>query len=421
MILAEIVLIVLYLINNPLAFVFATGFFCFIMFKNRTNLLQGLLRCMIYSSPLFSISIIGNGLHQVFSWVMIFLLLYTIYIFLEIWTHGGKASKILNISVLLVFVILIIRNLFSDTLVLGNFAELFQFLVMIIPIYFTYLSRDNIKVKLKSININAWIKDIQNAVLATAFAVIFQYVAYKYLGVTYGNISLLNNRIIFDLFFKGYSVLSLFLSVGVVLYCDDFFDKYSLGSGLKMLIVIIAIAINSSRSGLMAAMLVCGLIFFKHLNNKKTILLNLLILIVGIVFVYVLIKELTISRGDSSFLVSSGREDTYIYAFNMIKNYITIFLFGGGLSSLNYTQVLPHNFILQLLLTTGIFVTLVLLIFMLGLLKYVKGSKYMYILLAIIIGGLFITDFHSNVFFTVFSICGIISSCFFHNGQKDGD
>lgn len=412
MILAEMFLIVLYLVDSKLAFVFSLLFFGTIMFRHRLNLLQGLLKAMIYSSPLFSISLIGNQLHQIFSWTMIFLILYTIFLFFDLISHGGKSFRILNICLLIVFLFLIIRNIFGN-FVLGNLEELFQLTIMIVPIYFTFLDRHNLKRKLQKVNIEEWKKDIQNTVFATAMAVIFQYISYQYFGNIYGNVSLLNNRIIFDLFFKGYSVLSLFLSVGVALYCDEFFDHYHLSSGIKMLIILISIAINSSRAGLMGAFIVCAIIFLKHVNNRKTILLNLLILVVGIVGMYFLINQLTISRGDSSFLVSSGRESTYLYAFDMITTHTTIFLFGGGLSPSNYTQVLPHNFVLQLFLTMGVFVTIILCGFIISLLNYVRRTPYLYVLLAIVIGGLFITDFHSNVFFTIFSICGILTSyCF---------
>ena len=106
----------------------------------------------------------------------------------------------------------------------------------------------------------------------------------------------------------------------------------------------------------------------------------------------------------------SGRIEGYNEALDFIESSPIYLFFGNGLASINYNFTLPHNFILQTFMCSGIFVLLFVLVMIYKIIKSTTNDTFKYILICIFIGGLLTTDFYANTFFTVFAIIGLVCS-----------
>ena len=80
------------------------------------------------------------------------------------------------------------------------------------------------------------------------------------------------------------------------------------------------------------------------------------------------------------------------------------FCLESGLSSLNYDFTLPHNFVLQTMLTMGIIVTVIWIILICYILKYVNKTDFRYILWHIFISSMLVTSFQDMSFITLYII-----------------
>ena len=92
-------------------------------------------------------------------------------------------------------------------------------------------------------------------------------------------------------------------------------------------------------------------------------------------------------------LNDNGRFETYINGIEAMTNNLSSFLFGSGLSSLNYDFMMPHNFIIELSLKLGIIFTMVILGLFLKLIMYVKEDFLKLMVIYILLCNLFVTGF----------------------------
>ena len=252
---------------------------------------------------------------------------------------------------------------------------------------------------------------IGNVIFATAIAVIIQYALYTYKGIMIGNISFFAQRIVFDCVFSGFSILSIFLGVGIVIYVYELLKFKRFKNFYKLIIIAIALFFNSSRTGIVAAALAVGLWILKNsFSNGKINFKNLSFLLIFIIASIFLLYQLFMVRGDDSMFSGSGRIEGYNEALDFIESSPIYLFFGNGLASINYNFTLPHNFILQTFMCSGIFVLLFVLVMIYKIIKSTTNDTFKYILICIFIGGLLTTDFYANTFFTVFAIIGLVCS-----------
>ena len=115
-------------------------------------------------------------------------------------------------------------------------------------------------------------------------------------------------------------------------------------------------------------------------------------------------------RKGASFFDDSGRINGYIKAINYWKSDIKFTLIGTGLSQSNYPHTFPHNIIIQTILTTGIFGTLVIFYEIIFLFKKCKYSSVRYMIYTVFIGAMFTTDFYANLFLISYFIIALVDS-----------
>lgn len=406
MLLFETIMIMLYMINESVAFIFSLGFFIYILMNKKENMHTKVVKLLVLSAPLFSISIIGSKIHHIFSWTYIFLAAYIILLLFDLFKKKYRIPK--NFGFILLFSALIFLQCFIYDNKITNLIEFFQIMAMMLPITLTSYAKDYLKKELSADFISNIKYYVEAIIIAMAISVLFQYGLFNIFDINIGNISLFSRRIIYDSIFNGYSILSIFLGLGIVIYVYDYIVLKKKPSIIKCLIILLSLFLNSSRTGLVSTIVVVFLIILKNsFSNKKINKKNFGFLLIFSIMMLIVLFLLSLSRGDSSLLSSSGRDSNYLYALQTITSNFRIFMFGNGLSFYNYRSAIPHNFILQTWVSSGIIILVMTLYFIRKLLNILGNNIFKYIVLCVIIGALFTTDIYANTFLTIFVILGL--------------
>ena len=413
---SELIIIISYLFNDYLGFFTYIVFSIFIMLNSKRTIFNRIISLLILSMPLHSISIIGYKLNHIFSWPIIFL---TIISLLNISTIIKKRIKLNRMSVITLIIgtlILIISNYNSGV---TGCIKIVQIMLMVIPAYTTFVCRKDL---IKDINEkfqSEMINKLVSIFLATAIGVIAQYILYTYFNIKLGQITIFSGRSVFDLLFNAYSVLSLFLGLGIVLIFRKLLEKVNLLDIIKIVVLFIAIIVNSSRTGLVAAIIAIFLMINSRglkLSMNRKIVFYIIYIILSTLGVLYALK----SRSElSNFFYDNGRMETYKYGLNMFICNFKIFFIGNGLDLTTYQEVMPHNFIIETLVTCGIIITIMTLKAIAKFLKFIKSSKLKFLFWTILIGSLFITCFQGNPFTTIIMIITILDQTFINERKNN--
>lgn len=407
----EILLIMSYLINDYLGFLITGIVFSLIFLEKGKTIYIKFLNILILSLPLYSLSIIGDRINHAFSWILIMLLILAINNIALIIKKKQSINKENFVLLLLGITILVLGNI--RTYPIYGLIEIGQVLMMIIPIITTYMCKDMIIKQIEKKDFKRIIIEIEDVITATAICTIIQCIMYYLFNISLGKISIYPNRIIFDLFFKAYSVLSLFIGIGIVIAVVRIIQsikekKIDFTQIIRITIFITAIVINSSRTGIMSAIITTLIIINSKnikIESRKKRITNLIFIIIAIVSIVLI----SLTRKDMNNIFSDNeRNKTYIYGLNLITQNPINLLLGNGLSTKNYEYTMPHNFILETLTTSGIVVTALVILYFTKLLLYIKNTNYRFIVYCILIGSMFITCFYGNPFTTVYMILAII-------------
>ena len=392
--LASILSILLYFYNGLFGMFFTSiVFFNIFTSKNIKTIRNKFIYCLIFSIPVSYIGILGMDMHHAFSWYMIVLVLFTIYLF-HIFIKERKRIQLTGLlSIIIMFFLLIVSNLNSNNFLVA-ITEITQMFTVILPIYL-YI---NISKK-QDVRADDCIKLLSHVISATSICVIFQYFMYKLSGISLGYITVFNNRITFDLLFKGYSVLSVFIGIGIVINIVAMIKKFNIMVLFKIIVHVIAIIVNSSRTGLYSAVVVTFLIIVSYIINSKKIKISI-ILTVPLVFVLGILFLMKYSRYNiSSFMYDNGRIENLFDGINVLVSSAKNFLLGAGFSKADYGEVMStHNFIIGTLMNAGVIVSLIIFGFVLYILKKYKHSNCIYICWHILLSSMFITSFFANTF-----------------------
>lgn len=408
---SELLTIIAYLLNGRIGMSLSIIIYIYILFKKGSTFFEKLIYVLIFSIPTFNIGFAGRGMHHMFSWCSIFMGVLTIYLIYNYLISKTKLSK--NILFITVFTLgIILINCFREVNTKGAIIEWIQICLMFIPLILAYDQRDYLisRISFKN-NTDKFLDMINLTILATAVGVIVQYVFYRKLGLRLGNITFYPGRTVYDLLISGASVLSLYLSIGVAINVKKIYTKFRIINLIYILICVVGIVVNSSRTGLVAAIIISILIAMPQMiKNKKSLLITLIMIPVFIFVFQDMVDTLLANRSTSSLFEANGRMGTYKYGFDLLTENMVKFLFGSGLSLDNYSRIIPHNFILETLVTMGTVVSIIIFSLIFIALKYINKNKNKYIIWVILIGSMFITNFQGNTFFTVYMIVMILES-----------
>ena len=213
---------------------------------------------------------------------------------------------------------------------------------------------------------------------------------------------------------NDFSFATLYIATGAIMLVIEYIGRKGMNIIYFIVIevfLVIAMLIVNSRTGLVAFGFTSAIyLFFKIVKgNLKSILLAILVLIP----IPSILSYITESRGGQSILDGSGRIDLLYSAFQVFTQHPFIGV-GFGLNNL-YTltgMYVPHNLIAQYLAQFGLIGSIIFFSnFVVFCHKYLSfQNKYIWTLLSVLVGSMFIPDIVSSRFLTVLIIITIIFS-----------
>ena len=413
--LAEVLIIVAYLFNPYYGLIASLITYAAIFFNRKYTIIDKIIISLLVSLPTFNISIIGDKLHHVFSWNIIFTMFFII---VSIFIYKNNKTKHDKKTLFIIFAILISSfiHCFFDVSFTSSLIEWFQCLLVIMPILLAYYNIDYINGNTNKKE--EYIDILNNIILATACCVIFQCILYYKFNILVGNWTFYPGRVSIDLLFKGASVLSLFIGISIPINIYKMYNSSIFKYVIFLVICIIAILLNSARTGLVAGILCSIPIFIKQsLKNKKTLFISMTSVGAGALVLKKITDIMLKNRGTANIMSENGRFLTYKNGINQIFSSFSHFMFGSGLSIDNYTFTLPHNLILETIMTYGFINFVLLFILFVKVIKITKDSQYKYMMYVVYVGSMFITNFFGNNFIIIITILLIIDSI--NNKQKE--
>ena len=404
MILVATIIILAYMINNlfGLGMMFVYVFTKFAMAK-RGTMIQTSLSLMIMALPMAYIGFAGTTMHQVFSWYNMFLVLF-IFVVIASFAMWIPIKKLATSLIVTVVFCLFINMIWTNN-ISGSLVEIAQLLVMVIPILIIHTLRD--KLDITHDTVCSLIGNYVDVCVATAIAMLAQYVMYYIFGMRIGIIHFTGGgRVAFYALFRGASILPVYMGIGIVyLFIECFEKKVTRGNLIKMVIIFMAVVLNTSRTGLFALMAVMVLISIKYIIKAPSAK-GIFISILGFVGAYFAINYITTLRSKlTSFLDANGRIATWNNGIKIWLANIKNFFLGEGFTGERWDGVTkPHNMVIQTLAQCGIIVAVILTCMMIKYLVDHRRNPYVFIPMYIILAGMFVTDFYANAFTTVILI-----------------
>lgn len=416
----EVITIFLYMINGYLGFFSASVLFIYLWKYSKYTIENKVIISMILSIPFYNIGILGMDMHHIFSWFIISLIIYTIMLLVKLYRKEYILSKkCICLGISLIF--LLIVNIVLKQDISSSFTDLLQILTMIVVILLTYCARNTFSKKIRKEDIYIWINKISITIIAIAICTILQCIVYEITQKKIGFITLFPQRTVYDLLFKGYSVLSIILGIGIIINITNIIQKREkIGVNIiGLTLCIIAVIINSSRTGLFSALLISICIIISNFIKKNKILranrkqlwkcFAFFILIIFCAIIIFLLIQL--SRENENIFSDNGRIITYENAIKTIFENPNNFFIGYGLSLINYNHIIPHNAILELILRLGVIFTVEVIGLFIYLLKYINNNTYTkYIVWHIIISSMFVAGFYEMTFMILYIAIAIIDT-----------
>lgn len=397
------IIIMAYMINGYIGFVLMAGILLWNVIIKNDYSTSNLFRYIVLCLPFSYIGIIGPSMHQLYSW---YNLLLVILLGTTIIRNGG----VINLSraaasALIVIVCVLTLNLFWSNDLGKDVQEIIQVMVMLIPLLLFHGERTYVDITKNEAE--ALIEEYGEVCTATAISMLLQYFIYIATHRVLGIIHFTGGgRIQCYVLFRGASILPVFMGVGLILYFIQVMEARNiLPSIINMVLIFAAMVLNSSRTGMLMALVVIGLICFIKIIKKPSIG-KLVITIIGVWGASYGVNYMTSKRASlDGFLDANGRTTTWINGLKIWTHDIKNFLIGEGFTGGMWAGITKtHNFAIQTLAQCGIIVGLIVFVLFAAYFFQNKKNKYVYLPLFIVLSGMLVTDFYANAFATVILI-----------------
>lgn len=270
-----------------------------------------------------------------------------------------------------------------------------QILLFVLPVAVVYSSRTWVVTAIDRDTTLRLLHAISGTVMACGFGVFVQAIIHRSTGVVVGSVSSFADRFSYDLTVNAYSVLSVILAVGLVLG-PILVRRGYWAQGLTLAVVSGgAILVNTSRSGLLVGSAVLLISLAVPVRGVSRILPRLAI-IPGAIFAYWMFSLYSESnRGVADFLDDNGRFKTFEDALAAIGTDPASLLMGKGYNPTAYVGTLPHNFLLETLLSSGMIVLIAVLVLIIGLWRFLAQSEWKYPFYIFLAGGMLFAGFYA--------------------------
>lgn len=181
--------------------------------------------------------------------------------------------------------------------------------------------------------------------------------------------------------------------------------KRKLLSFIQFLFLAFACVVNSSRSGLLASILIILLMLLislrKHASMKRTLLFGILI-IGGMIFATNYLMKTRTSLQKIGLLASTGRLDLIGSALQIMSSNILYFLFGVGINGDTALGIAAqHNMFLEMWVLNGTLLLIPFVIAVIMILWTTRRKKNRYLLWQTILAHQFYSSFFATTFLPV--------------------
>lgn len=368
--------------------------FLLVLFCKESKLYK-MFTLLIMSLPFSFIGIGGMEMTHVLSWYNLFLLLFLVFNLRSL--HLSLSA---GLPILFIFFCLTIGTLWSVDPAKA-WTEIIQIMVMLLPTSLVFCSRRNLNINSKQIN--QLISIYGHVAFCTAVGMLIQYYFLFFKGTQIGMVFFTGgNRISCFCLFRGASILPVYMGSGLMALFMQNFSKKSLFDIAEMLIIFMAMVLNTSRTGVFSLFCVIGYVMFLRLMKNfsfKTAILSVFMIIVA----YFGMDSIMSSRERlESFTETSGRETTIFNGINIWLDSPRNFLFGEGFTGGMWEGITKtHNFVIQTLAQNGLIVAVMIFSLIIVYVRKTNKDLYKYVVWFIVLSGMMVTDFYANAFTSI--------------------
>lgn len=402
-ILVETLIILAYYFSNILGVTFMLVVVIWKLFFQKGKNISKFLELMIMALPMAYIGIAGITMHQLFSWYNVFLACFLIMV-LHNYSWKIPIHHIAAVQLIIIFFLLFLNLPYSDD-IKKTFVEIAQIFVMLIPIVMFHFVK--ISLQVEKAEVQKLISIYVNVCIATAIAMLVQYMLYFFAHIKVGVIDTFGSgRVCCQCLFKGASILPIFMGIGMVILFLDMLDaRTTISCILEMAVIFLAVVLNSSRTALFMLIVVLAFVCIRQLIKRpgiKPLVITLVGFFVAIGGIHYIIS---LRSGLNGFLDANGRVETWINSMNIWLADIKNFLIGGGLADdVQMGSAKSHNFPIQTLAQCGLIISLIVFTMIFVYLWHNRKNRYKYAIWFVLLSGFLVTDFYANAFTTVIFI-----------------
>ena len=400
--LIALIVILGYLTSPIIGFVLTCGIAWKLYHRNATRPLQWQIQLLLLTMPLYMTPILP-GLPAVASWTTLLLLIVSITLL-----RGGSLPKPLVAYAAGLFAYISIIGAIIQTGGIEGLYYTFQIILFVAPIFIAHQNRriipeivePNFSVKLY--------KMLAGVIAGTSLAVIVQWFLHVQAGTIIGNVSVFNSRTVYDLTIPAFSVLSAILAIGIALGPTLWRNGSPLAGVLLPILASTAILINSSRTGLFAGVfaLVLSVLFPPKGASRFAARLGIIPVIGAFVILYQVVMSLPRFQDGMELTDDNGRFQYLLEAWHVYVEDPINWIIGVGYGADSGPSA--HNSIVETLTRSGFVATFVLILGLVFLLQYLRGTEFLYPVVTLFAGSMAFSGFYAVKAFTVVALVSVV-------------
>lgn len=380
-----------------------------VQYFKKSNAVDYWVRLIILSIPISYLELSCEAGSHIFKWYNFCILGLAITLLCKTKIERKSFAILFGALIFQLFINLFNSNLYTV------FAELMQEYITVITIWlFWNYKREQYRLKDKKDKLESqcvkWTDTYLMIASTSSISVIYQYILYTFFNVSVGKITVFPSRTVFDMTFTGYSVLSVLLGAGMIISLSKLLKGYQIYKHVACLLVTaVGCAINSSRSGLFAALLVMAIMV--AFSKKKT---KFVIMILVIAVMVVSLSMLLTSRNAQdiySLLGDNDRINLAISGVSLIFSNSKYLFFGLGIdASATGAVAAQHNMFLEFLELNGLILFIPFFVAVIYIIICTRKKENRYLLWHILISHQFFSSFFATTFLPVVVILTLSSS-----------
>lgn len=410
---------VIFLIDSRLGALLLLLTAAYYMFFTKGSIYEKLLHLIVYSAPYYSFSIFGD--RQRLSMCIVATLVLCVLLTIRAFKNRTKFNTAVVYKLLLFLIFFIaygLSLLFGSRAKKDTVFDTYQLVILAYLVIIVSISKNEV---LRDIDTGLLMKLFIRGVCAIAIALYIQYGVHHLLGNRLGYIyQYRSGRVIYNIYFNTKSVLSLYISVGMLYYFIEFLKNKRLADLVWLGLLTGTFFMNNSRTGLgcfaICAVLYCLRNFKQTIRSVKVVAVLILACIAGLYIIHFMMGT---RSGLESIADDNGRAEQIVAAFKVLPQYI---FYGLGGSAMDYRMssigIGIHNFFVAYLVQFGVIGGMavnVLLLFPI----FSPKNPYWYYVCCVVIGGMFFTGWQNALYIVPVYILFLLTNNKHNGGIKN--